>query len=301
MKDLHAFYQDENSSANLKVDRRFYRNFHYSPHYHTNPEIVYVAKGQMDVIIDGMNMSIPAQHFCLILPWQIHSFSTPEYSHAVIIVFPEEYISSFIRNMASSHGEPQVFTAEAPIHNLFITYLFNGFCSNSYILSCIFYGLCHSFINHCKVVQNSNRNKTEVLVKIMDYISTHFNEKLSLQDVSRVFNYNYCYLSHLFHEYAGTTFQQFKMLKRIEYARNELVFTQKQVTDIAFECGFTCIRSFNRAFQNYVMMSPSEYRSKYSMTVGEKRFFFQNEYVGIGEAPDKTVIDQVPNHEMSHE
>jgi|GEM_PF-2021414 len=290
MKDLHAFYQDENSSASLRVDRRYYRNFHYAPHYHANPEIVYVAEGRMDVIIDGMNMTIEEQRFCIILPWQIHSFSTVDYSHAVIIVFPEEYISSFIRNMTASHGEPQVFAAEPLIGKLFVDYLYHGSCPNAYIISSIFYGLCHCFISSCEIVQNSNRKKTEVLVKIMDYISNHFNEELSLQDVARAFSYNYCYLSHLFREYAGTTFQQFRMLKRIEFARNELVFSQKQVTDIAFACGFTCIRSFNRTFLRIVKMSPSEYRKKYSMTIGEKRFMFENEYVNIGEAPAETVL-----------
>ena len=40
------------------------------------------------------------------------------------------------------------------------------------------------------------------------------------------------------------------------------MFTDKPVTDIAFECGFMSQRNFNRVFREITGMTPSEFRER---------------------------------------
>ncbi|MBQ5324426.1 MAG: helix-turn-helix transcriptional regulator, partial [Oscillospiraceae bacterium] len=59
---------------------------------------------------------------------------------------------------------------------------------------------------------------------------------------------------------AGQNFSDYLILFRLERALNAINHSEKNLTDIAFDCGFNSIRSFNRAFQNYLKITPSEYR-----------------------------------------
>lgn len=283
MESRFAEYQEFNSSADLSIDRRFYRNFAFVPHYHANPEIVYVSSGSMLVTVDGIQNELTANHFCIVLPWQIHSYSTPVNSECVVLVFPSKYIASFVSNMSSSHGSSHVFTAEPDIHALFMKYLYQDNVTNEYLISCILYGLCHSFVSSCTIVPNSDRSRSQILMKMMDYVSSHFRENLSLKDVAKALGYNYYYVSHFFCEYSGLSFQQFRNLKRIEYARHELAFSQKTATDIAFECGFSSVRTFNRVFRDTVHMTPLEYRERNSNALMSQPKFSFNKFYDYGD------------------
>lgn len=46
---------------------------------------------------------------------------------------------------------------------------------------------------------------------------------------------------------------------RVEHAANELKNTSSKVTDIAIDCGFNNIRTFNRVFKEITGCTPSEF------------------------------------------
>jgi AraC-like DNA-binding protein len=278
MQARSALYQEINSYSESIIDRRFYRDYNFYLHFHANPEVVYVFEGSMDVNIDGASSEIHAGHFCIVLPWQIHSFKTRQGSRSVIVVFPSKYIRTFIQNMASFHGESQVFEADESIRELFLRHLCDDSAPDEYIFTCILFGLCHGFAKNCKIVPNSDRARTTVLVQIMNFVSEHCKDNLSLKSVSDALGYNYYYLSHLFRECTGLSFHRFCNLKRIERARTYLENTQRSITDIAFECGFASTRTFNRVFRQMMQISPSEYRSRYSVASGDGRISIYNDF-----------------------
>ena len=55
---------------------------------------------------------------------------------------------------------------------------------------------------------------------------------------------------------------QYLLNHRLTIAENLLVLTDKQITDIALETGFTSAISFTVNFKNKYGISPSEYRKK---------------------------------------
>lgn len=261
MNIYSADFQDFNSTASSAIDRTFYTNGFFEPHYHANVEVIYVSKGSMVVTIDGLQNKVPAGSFCMILPWQIHSFFSPEESESVILVCPTKYITSFVTQMANSSGREQTFQTEPEILSLFLTHLCSSNSADEYMISCVLYGLCHSFISNCTIVDNVNRSHNQIWIKLIDYVSAHFREDLTLKDISDVLGYNYHYISHLFGRYFGMSFQSLRNRKRIDYARRELITSNKSVTEIAYECGFSSVRTFNRVFHDLLHMSPMEWRN----------------------------------------
>ena len=52
-------------------------------------------------------------------------------------------------------------------------------------------------------------------------------------------------------------------MKRIEKVMDQLVMTNKSITDIAFESGFSTTKSLNQLFKKKLKMTPTEFRRQY--------------------------------------
>ena len=263
MKEI-VTYQASKSTVEADIDRRYYEDFTVIAHLHARPALVYVTSGEVEVVIDGTAQRIGEGSFCLVLPWQIHAYDTPAHSQCVVLVFPERYISTFIRDMAQYRGRTQVFAAEETIRKLFLDHLSAGPWPDDYLLSGILLSLCHCFYEQCDLMPGAGEKRTVLLSQMLNYVSEHFREDLSLQQVADALGYSYYYLSHLFSQFSGLSFQQFRNLKRIEYAQHELANTPRAVNDIASESGFSCVRSFNRVFRGLTGLTPLEYRMQKS-------------------------------------
>ena len=64
----------------------------------------------------------------------------------------------------------------------------------------------------------------------------------------------------MFRKINGASLSEFTVNCRMEKVIEELVNTDKTITDIAFSAGFTNINSFNRLFRNRYNMTPKEFR-----------------------------------------
>lgn len=263
MNERFVAYQMENSEYRRAMDRHYYLDCSFEKNIHGNPELVYVTEGEVDVDIDGERMVIPSGNFCLILPWQVHSFSTRKHSNAVIIVFSPRYIHSFVQEMEGKAGKKQVFSACEEICSLFLKYLYEGPFPDEYMTSSILLGLCHEYVRQCPRIPRYKNARSSGLDDVMYYITKHCGERLTLKDVAAATGYSYYHLSHLFRENAGMSFTRFLNMTRTGRAAERLQNTEDPMTDIAFECGFSSVRNFNRVFGEMMEMTPSEYRAQH--------------------------------------
>lgn len=121
-----VFHQEENTSNSRDIDRRYYRNFRFQRHIHGNPELLYVIEGEIDVTVDECTETVSAGQMCMILPWQIHSFYTRDFSRTIVLVVAHSYMDDFLNSMRGYYGQTQVFRPEPAIQELFMQYLFTA-------------------------------------------------------------------------------------------------------------------------------------------------------------------------------
>ena len=115
-----VFHQEENTSNSRDIDRRYYRNFRFQRHIHGNPELLYVIEGEIDVTVDECTETVSAGQMCMILPWQIHSFYTRDFSRTIVLVVAHSYMDDFLNSMRGYYGQTQVFRPEPAIQELLI-------------------------------------------------------------------------------------------------------------------------------------------------------------------------------------
>ena len=90
----------------------------------------------------------------------------------------------------------------------------------------------------------------------MDYIDENFRRKLLLGEIARREGLTMPYLSHLFKDTLGMSFQEYLKKRRFEYARSLLLGTRKSLLDISLESGFSDARYMIRMFEGEFGCTP---------------------------------------------
>lgn len=113
--------------------------------------------------------------------------------------------------------------------------------------------------------------------KVQDYMDHHLGQSLSIEELSNAAGFSKYHFSRIFqgmlHEPLAHYVNRIRMEKALFFLAHR---TDKNITDIAYELGYTDSAIFSRAFKNYYGSSPREYRKKYSKNC--KDSFLLSEY-----------------------
>ncbi len=110
----------------------------------------------------------------------------------------------------------------------------------------------------------ASSNQKQVYYDIMDYIKTNISRNLKISEIAAHFGYNEKYLSHRFAEIIGVPLKQYILKTKIDTANFMLTDTNKSISNIARELGFSDSHNFSRTYKKLTGLSPSEYRNAYS-------------------------------------
>ena len=112
------------------------------------------------------------------------------------------------------------------------------------------------FKTHAKDYHPSTQPET--VQKAIEYINTHFTEKITLKDVADNSYVSVTQLCRLFSKYCSTTVTKYVISRRITEAK-KMLQSGKNVTETAFACGFDDYANFIRVFKNTVGIPPGKY------------------------------------------
>lgn len=98
---------------------------------------------------------------------------------------------------------------------------------------------------------------------IFKYVIEHYKEKITLSDAANVISMSTTAFCSFFKRETGKTFTNFINEYRIEAVGTLLRnFPDKDINEIAWQCGFTDIPYFNRYFKKMKQMTPKQWRYK---------------------------------------
>ncbi len=95
----------------------------------------------------------------------------------------------------------------------------------------------------------------------LEYMKSHFAEKLRLVDVAEEVYVSQWHLSKLLNKITGQNFSEIMNSIRIEKATELLKDPQLRISDIAEQVGFVDLAHFSRVFKKVEGMSANEYRN----------------------------------------
>ena len=100
----------------------------------------------------------------------------------------------------------------------------------------------------------------ERMNRVFEFISEHLDQSLRLKDAAKSINLSESAFSRFFRLHTGRTFPFFVNELRVGRACRLLVETDKSVTEIGYQCGFSNLSNFNRQFLRAKRLSPTIFR-----------------------------------------
>lgn len=245
-----------------RSDRRDYlycqrdHNFSFPAHLHHSYEFLTVQAGVMTCTLETKSYAVHPGEGLLVLPDQIHSYHTQDFSQSVLWVFSDDWVPEFSAQLGQRAFAAPVFKmAAAPLMELL--WQGNNRCKKLAGL----YLICGTALEQCTLCPRPHQDAdAHLTARIIDYIQANYTRALTLEEMAREFGYNYTYLSAYFNQRLHTGFQDFVNQYRVSHAAALLQGSSLPITQVAGQCGFGTIRSFNRVFRRAQGMSPSDFR-----------------------------------------
>jgi len=106
-----------------------------------------------------------------------------------------------------------------------------------------------------------NKSNKPNTVPALEYVKQHCHEKITLDEMASICSMSKSHFSRKFKLEYGYTFQEFLVMQRLVRAKQMLENSDASIIEVALAVGFSDHSNFTRAFQKYLGVSPSRYRS----------------------------------------
>lgn len=101
------------------------------------------------------------------------------------------------------------------------------------------------------------------VVQCLDYIDMHMHMPIRVPELAEYVKLNPSYLSVLFKKEMGLPISDYIMKRRIDTAKNMLLYSEYQAAQISEILAFSSQSHFIRCFKKQVKMTPNEYQKMY--------------------------------------
>lgn len=224
-------------------------------HFHRSPELIFVASGDIELIVRNRHFLLKKGTAALILPCEPHSYRTKEHSEIHIFIFSEDYAPDFVSAVSGKYSPCPIFCPDnaRDISNIEKNDI-NRFETKSAL-----YHVLGQFYRNCSLEDNEAGNR-DMLERLVVYVQENFRKGITLKSTAAALGYQYRYLSACIKNSLGVSFSDFINFYRVEAATELLKQKDLSCMTVAERCGYFTVRSFNRNFTEIKGMTPSEYR-----------------------------------------
>lgn len=221
-------------------------------------ELEYVTWGEGSVLTNGV--SIPAVTGTLFFRkpgMRIHGF-LPYASYGILMdSFPVEDLP-LCCNFGSAHTVDYLF------RDIYRHYLTDDPLSQlkmkANILNIIYCVQEHTRHSQQQPVPVNVQYYTKRLSAVTEYIETHLDQRIQLQELADLCGISSGFLSRIFKQVYHETVVEYINRQRIYRAKKLLIETNQPVSNICVTCGFWNESYFYRIFKKSQQMSPSDFR-----------------------------------------
>lgn len=106
--------------------------------------------------------------------------------------------------------------------------------------------------------------------EVIRYINMNYWRPLTLQEAADYVHMSYTAFSKYLKKIAGMNFMEYLNNIRMHFSVEDLIYTEKPITSIAVDHGFSSPSAFNKNFRNSFFMTPTEYREQYAVSEPEE-------------------------------
>lgn len=102
----------------------------------------------------------------------------------------------------------------------------------------------------------------EIIRPALEYMIKNFEKNISVEELAEAVHLSKSYFMSCFKRSAGVSAVEYLIQLRVGAACEAISSTEKRISDIAFDCGYSNLSNFNRQFKRVTGYSPKEYRKQ---------------------------------------
>lgn len=114
----------------------------------------------------------------------------------------------------------------------------------------------------CDLIQSQAKQCSTLINQCLRYIDAHLYEKITLEDLSCTTGKSAVYISSRFKKEVGESFSDYVLKKKIEEAKQLLLFTDYSFQEISSLLNFTSQSHFTQRFKQICGQTPKGFRDK---------------------------------------
>lgn len=246
-------------------------------HWHRAIEIIYMHEGSLDVTIESENFTIQKGDCIVINGNVLHSTKCTSPNTAILLQIPLDFMEKYIPNpgklifLFDFRTKDQRQQTKQSMFKTILEQLqiINDVRPDGYLLrfnSLMFellFQLYHNFA--VKILQNNTsqeKKDMDRLKPVLDYISEHYREPISLNEIAEVACLQTGYFCRFFKKKMGITFLEYQNEYRLSFIYRDLITTRDPVHVILERHGFTNYKLFRRMFLEHFGNTPTQIRKQ---------------------------------------
>lgn len=249
-------YQNENFSGEYELRCGRHRGYHVSVHLHEYSEVLFCKKGEAELTVNGKPYILKENHLIFIGPNQLHSYDCDAYVYCA--VFSSDLVPLFFKKLGKRTIIPTPIDFSDSLYLPEMLPRLNG--AEPTLISGYLNLICAAVLE--KSPTSEEKSKDGILYqKVINYLSEHYTENITLKSVAAQFGYSEKYLSGNLHTLTGINFRKLLSLYRVNHAKRMLHSKRNySISSIAMNSGFSSLNTFNRAFKEIVGVTPTQYK-----------------------------------------
>lgn len=255
---MKLFYESERDFSHHKIE--VFKTEGTDPHFHAQVEMLCVKSGGIEVTINGETKRMTVGEICVSGSYDVHSYICEDGCNGTAIIFPldclQRYFTIVKDRTITRHfiTDEKIFAKVCALIDVFMSQddksaLFEEGWANTVL------GILLSALDF---TSDKSDGRVDTMREILAYVSTHYEENITLKSVSEKFGYSPYHFSRLFNSFANTNLKKYVNSVRLDAAADKLK-NGVGVTDAAFDSGFRSMRSFYRDFTERFGVSPRKY------------------------------------------
>lgn len=258
-------------------------------HKHKFIEIVYIVSGKARHVINENEYFVKKGDISVINPGEVHAFYANTDCDEEFVAYDLMFTPDFIDRACLEGDGFSELSDSFMFYSLFpnekeFKERFNLVTSCGFELETVFERIYHEYkgkkngyINLIRVYSaeiiikllrrigylkksHISESQRQIVAKVIEYVENNYSIKINTEEIASKMFFNKDYISKLFKSETGQSISEFVREIRLKEACRQIASTDRNITEIAYDCGFSDIKTFYSLFKKYVGCTPKAYR-----------------------------------------
>ena len=250
MNFFHEYHREPRIIHNQRI--------RFEPHLHYELEIIALFRGRVSLTVGGKDYSMSEGDMLIVFPNTVHSYSTEDEVDVGKFIFSPEALPELRDVFKSSAPRDPIISRCDELVALSKEILLSFEKSSDVVKKAYLLLLTGKLLERCRPESRVGFDG-DTLNAILDYCQKNYRAGIKQKDVAAALHVSESYVSHVFSAKMDINFCKYINILRVGEAARLLSESNKSITEIAYECGFSSQSYFSYAFKRCKGVTPREF------------------------------------------